>query len=84
MDKVIADAVAESKKQSKWHRPEKKRFSPEKVMQIRRVLNMLFMIGFVFAIVIYFAFPDHKVLFFSIGFGSMIIKIIEFVIRFTL
>ena len=84
MDKLIADAVADSKKNSKWHRPEGKGMSREKVERMRRILNAVFMIGFVACVIIYFAFPENKVLFFSVGFGAMIIKIIEFVIRFML
>lgn len=84
MDKLIADAVADSKKSSKWHRPEGKGMSREKVERMRRILNAVFMIGFVACVIIYFAFPENKVLFFSVGFGAMIIKIIEFVIRFML
>ena len=84
MDKLIADAVADSKKSSKWHRPEGKGMSREKAERMRRILNAVFMIGFVACVIIYFAFPENKVLFFSVGFGAMIIKIIEFVIRFML
>jgi len=83
MDKLIADAVAESKAQSKWHRPTKKGgLTPDQVKQARRILNMIFMIGFVATIIIYFLVPEQKVLFFSIGFGAMVVKILEFVLRF--
>ena len=83
MDKLIADAVADSKKKSKWHRPNKKGLlQPETVTQMRTILNFLFMAGFAVALVIYFVFPEHKTLFFCVGFGSVILKIIEFILRF--
>ena len=81
IDKIIAEAVAESKKKrpSKWSKGK-----PEKdiVTTTRKVLNWSFMIGFLFAIIIYFAFPEQKVLFYSIGFGSIILKLVEFYLRF--
>ena len=46
------------------------------------MLNILFMIGFLAAIIIYFAMPEQKALFFSVGFGALILKIIEFALRF--
>ncbi len=79
VDKIIADAIAESKGKSKWHRPKK---GSEKVKKARSVLNILFMLGFLAAIIIYFALPDQKALFFSVGFGAMILKIVEFGLRF--
>ncbi len=82
IDKAIAEAMADSKKQSKWHRPERKFMSPERIAQTRRALNMIFMLGAVACLIVYFAFPDNKALFFSIGFGAIILKIVEFVLRF--
>lgn len=80
VDKVIAEALAESKRQSKWHRP-KHSTSTETA---RKILNTVFMIGFVAAVVIYFAMPENKTLFFCVGFGSIILKLIEFYLRFVL
>lgn len=82
IDKIIAEAVAESKKQSKWHRPTSKGLSPETVNQARKILNFVFMALFAVAIVIYFVWPDHRLVFFCVGFGAMILKIIEFILRF--
>ena len=81
IDDIIAKAVEESKGKSgsRWHHPSKKKMTTEKV---RSILNTLFMLGFLAAIIIYFAFPESKVLFFSVGFGAMFLKIIEFIIRF--
>ena len=81
VDKIIAEAVAESKKESrqKWH---KGKSSSDSVTTARRVLNWIFMIGFVAAVVIYCALPDQKVLFFSVGFGAVVLKLVEFYLRF--
>jgi len=77
IDKIIADAVADSKKKSRHHRPK-----ADGVLRARQILNWVFMIGFVAAVVIYFAYPDNKVLFFSVGFGSIVLKLVEFYLRF--
>jgi hypothetical protein len=82
IDKIIAEAVNESKKQSKWHRPGKG--SSTSILTARKILNTVFMVGFVLALFVYFAFPEQKVLFFSIGFGAIIVKLIEFYFRFVL
>ena len=81
VDKIIAEAVAESKKESqkKWH---KGKSSSNNVDIARRVLNWVFMAGFVAAIIIYFVLPEQRVLFFSIGFGAIAVKLVEFYLRF--
>lgn len=81
IDKIIEQSLAENRKQSRWNRS--RHDSDVRIRQIRNILNTVFMIGFVAAVVIYFAMPSHRVLFFSVGFGAMILKIIEFVLRFT-
>lgn len=82
VDKIIAEAVAESKKESqkKWHRGNGS--VKDGLTKVRNILNWVFMVGFVAAIVIYFVFPDQKVLFFSIGFGAIVLKLVEFYLRF--
>lgn len=79
VDKIIAEAVASSKKQSKWKRPSK---SKENIARTRQILNALFMLGFLAAIIIYFALPESRTLFFCVGFGAMALKIVEFILRF--
>lgn len=85
IDKIIADAVAESKgksgdkPESKWHRPQKKGSG---IDTARKVINYIFIIGFILTVIAYFAFPDNKALFFSLGFGSLALKIVEFLLRF--
>ncbi|MCQ2256587.1 MAG: hypothetical protein MJZ41_01175 [Bacteroidaceae bacterium] len=80
VDKIIAEALAESKNESKkkWHKGK----SSDSIKTARKVLNWIFMIGFVAAIIIYFAMPDQKILFFSVGFGAVVLKLIEFYLRF--
>ena len=50
--------------------------------KIRLILNTVFMIGAVASIIIYFAFPEERTLFFYVILTSLAIKIIEFFIRF--
>ncbi|MBR2192960.1 MAG: hypothetical protein IJ910_06605 [Bacteroidaceae bacterium] len=80
IDKIIAESLEKEKKASKWHRPEKKKSN--KIAQVRQVLNAVFMLGFLAAVIIYFAMPENRMLFFCVGFGAMAVKIVEFIIRF--
>lgn len=81
VDKIIAEAVAESKKESrkKWHRGQS---AHNTITTVRKVLNWSFMLGFVLAVVIYFTLPDQRILFFGVGFGSVVLKLVEFYLRF--
>ncbi len=86
IDQIIANAVAESKGKktkedgkSKWHRPKKKVVN---IDTVRNVLNYVFMAGCMVTIIVYFMFPDNKALFFSLGFGSLALKVVEFLLRF--
>lgn len=79
VDKIIAEAVAGNKKQSKWNRPKKNK---ESIMRTRQILNTLFMLGALATIILYFAFPENKLPFFSVGFAAVVLKIVEFVLRF--
>ncbi len=83
VDKIIAEAVAESKKESqkKWH---KSKSSSDSVATARRVLNWIFMLGFATAIIIYFVLPEQRTLFFCVGFGAIALKLAEFYLRFML
>lgn len=80
IDKIIEEAVASSKKHSKWNRGNKKK--GDTILRMRQILNAVFMIGFVAAVIIYFALPENRMLFFSVGFGAMALKIVEFILRF--
>lgn len=79
IDEIIANAVAESK--GKSARTQRKKNSSA-VLKARSVLNILFMLGFLAAIIIYFAMPEQKALFFTVGFGALLLKLIEFALRF--
>jgi VIT1/CCC1 family predicted Fe2+/Mn2+ transporter len=50
--------------------------------KVRNVLNILFLIGALVAIIVYFAVDDKKV-FFYVSCGAIFFKLIEFFIRFT-
>lgn len=78
IDQIIAEALEKEKGKGRHHRRPK----GEKVRQARQVLNILFMLGFVAAIAIYFLLPEQRPLFFSVGFAAVLLKIIEFVLRF--
>lgn len=78
IDKIIAESLAKEKK-SRWHRPSHR---SERIMQVRKVLNFVFMLGFAAALIIYFVWPEQRALFFSVGFGSVLLKIVEFILRF--
>lgn len=79
IDKIIADAVASSKKQSKWHRGNKK---GDSIMRARKILNTIFMVGALFTVIAYFAMPEQRMMVLGVGFVSMAIKIVEFILRF--
>ncbi|NDV81460.1 hypothetical protein [Bacteroides sp. 51] len=50
--------------------------------KIRNILNILFMIGALASIIIYFAVDDKKVFLYVCG-ATIFVKIMEFFIRFT-
>ena len=78
VDKLIEEALAES--QGGKHR--KPTSSTSNKTKARQILNIIFMLGALATLVIYFACPDQKILFFSVGFGSVLVKVAEFFIRF--
>ncbi len=81
IDKIIAEAL-EAEKRKKGGTAKSSDSRGTNVDKVRRVLNVLFMIGFVAAVIVYFACPEQRVLFFSLGFGAMFLKIVEFALRF--
>ncbi len=80
IDKIIAEALENDKKGKR--KGKRVGRQSDGIRTARKVLNIVFMAGFVVAVLVYFVFPDQKVLFFSIGFGSLLLKIIEFYLRF--
>lgn len=81
IDRIIAEALEKDRPSGKrqWHRPSRKK---EHIRQARTVLNTVFMLGFVAAIAIYFLLPESRTLFFCVGFGAVLLKIVEFILRF--
>lgn len=79
IDEIIAKSLAESRGRRQWHRP---KHNAGRVRQVRAILNTLFMLGFLAAVLVYFFLPEQRALFFGLGFGAMVLKIVEFIIRF--
>ena len=52
--------------------------------KIRNVLNILFMIGAVASIILYFSLGDDNSIFFYVCGASLFLKMREFVLRFLL
>jgi len=81
IDKIIAEALESEKKKSHKGKP-LSTHNGNRIASIRKILNIVFIIGFIAAVIIYFVFPEQKILFFSIGFGAIALKIVEFFLRF--
>ena len=79
IDQIISDALAESKGSAKPSAGADRR---RRIQKIRRILNTAFMLLFVATVTCYFI-PGCKTAFFILGFTALIIKTIEFIIRFT-
>jgi hypothetical protein len=80
IDKIIEEALENDKK--KKHKGKKIGRQSDGILTARKILNAVFMLGFLAAVIIYFVFPDQKALFFSVGFGALLLKVIEFYLRF--
>lgn len=80
VDKIIAEALEKDHQQHSSRRSTHSK--RDNIQTARKVLNIIFMVGFLAAVIIYFALPDNRVLFFSVGFGAILIKIVEFILRF--
>lgn len=52
--------------------------------RIRTILNVLFLIGTVVSVILYFTSGDDKTLFFYVCSASLFVKMMEFVFRFLL
>lgn len=52
--------------------------------RIRAVLNVLFMIGALISVILYFTLGEDKTVFFYICGASLFLKMMEFVFRFFL
>ena len=52
--------------------------------RIRAVLNVLFMIGALISVILYFTLAEDKTVFFYVCGASLFLKMMEFVFRFFL
>lgn len=52
--------------------------------RIRAVLNVLFMIGALISVIVYFTLGEDKTVFFYVCGASLFLKMMEFVFRFFL
>lgn len=79
VDKLIEEALAESKG-GKKHKNRNTNNSAK--TKARQIINIVFMLGALATVIIYFTCPEQKMLFFSVGFGSVLLKVAEYFIRF--
>lgn len=83
VDKIIEEALRKEGHSGggrrKYHRT-----NQDRKKAIRNILNAVFLIGCVVTILVRILCPENKILFFCVGFGSVLIKIIEFIIRLML
>ena len=49
---------------------------------LRNLLNTLFLVGFVIALILYIYMPDNRTPFLVVSFTAMAIKIAEYIVRF--
>lgn len=80
IDKIIEQALAEDNISRARRGKKDKKESRKKMWKL--ILNTVFMLGAIATVIVYFACPENRTLFVSLGFGSMFVKIIEFAIRF--
>lgn len=79
IDKIIEESLAEGRRhKGKPIDGDRQR----RLKRVRMILNTVFMIGFVAALVLYFVLPGNKTAFFITGFGALLVKVVEFIIRF--
>ena len=50
--------------------------------ELRNLLNTLFLVGFVIALILYISMPDNRTAFLVVCGISMVIKIAEYYVRF--
>jgi hypothetical protein len=81
IDKIIAEAL-EKEKGKKGTGLRLGKGGSANVLKARRILNIVFMLGALAAVAIYFLLPEQKALFMGVGFGALILKVVEFGLRF--
>ena len=50
--------------------------------ELRNLLNTLFLVGFLVALILYIAIPEDRTAFLAVCAVSMIIKVAEYIVRF--
>ena len=50
--------------------------------ELRNLLNSLFLVGFLIALILYFAIPENRTAFLAVSIITMGIKIAEYIVRF--
>ena len=50
--------------------------------QLRNLLNTLFLIGFLVALILYISIPEDRTAFLAVCFVTMISKVAEYIVRF--
>ncbi|MBR4312208.1 MAG: hypothetical protein IKT86_02565 [Bacteroidaceae bacterium] len=50
--------------------------------ELRNLLNTLFLIGFLVALILYIAIPEDRTAFLAVCFISMVVKVAEYLVRF--
>lgn len=50
--------------------------------ELRNLLNTLFLIGFLVALILYIAIPEDRTAFLAVCFISMVVKVAEYIVRF--
>lgn len=50
--------------------------------ELRNLLNSLFLLGFLVALILYIAIPENRTPFLIVCFISMAVKIAEYIVRF--
>lgn len=53
-----------------------------KLNQLRNLLNTLFLVGFLVALILYISIPEDRTAFLTVSFISMAIKVAEWILRF--
>lgn len=50
--------------------------------QLRNLLNTLFLVGFLVALILYIAIPEDRRAFLAVCFVSMAVKVAEYIVRY--
>ncbi|MCH5177721.1 MAG: hypothetical protein J1F25_06830 [Prevotellaceae bacterium] len=83
IDKIIAEALEQEKGKRRRRKTDSERTQKrERMQRIRTILNTLFLLAFAATILLYILLPNDRTAFFCVGFGALLLKVVEFVLRF--